>query len=233
METKIKIKEKIEDDIPTKIRLNKAFVNYNKIIEKKLPYKYSYLDEWILKKSKLLLQETNLLDKSKSKNKYRVYNRGTIIKADFGVSLGSEMSQVHFAIVLNNYDNPKNNILTVIPLTSKASKFNLDLQDLIISKLTSKIKNELLKLGIIEELSKNTFNNYKKEAKVKKLYTLLSYYKSNFKNTYACCSLITTISKTRVFPPINEYDIVGREKCSDEIMNKIDREIIDKFTKKI
>ncbi len=67
---------------------------------------------------------------------------------------------------------------------------------------------------------------------VKKLYTLLSYYKSNFKNTYACCSLITTISKTRVFPPINEYDIVGKEKCSDEIMNKIDKEIIDKFTKK-
>ena len=151
---------------------------------------------------------------------------------DFGVSLGSEMSQVHFAIVLNNYDNPKNNILTVIPLTSKASKFNLDLKDLIISKLMDKIKNELLKMGINEELNKNTFNNYKNDAKTEKLYTLLSYYKSNFKNTYACSSLITTISKTRVFPPINEYDIVGREKCSDEIMDKIDKEIMDKFTKK-
>ena len=61
------------------------------------------------------------------------------------------MSQVHFAIVLNNYDNPKNNVLTVIPLTSKPSKYNLDLKNLVINKLIEKIKKELVKIGIDEE----------------------------------------------------------------------------------
>lgn len=71
------------------------------------------------------------------------------------------------------------------------------------------------------------------ETKIRKLYTLLSYYRSNQKNTYACCSLITTISKTRIFKPINEYDFIGKERCSEKVMNKIDNEIIDKFTKNI
>lgn len=61
--------------------------------------------------------------------------------------------------------------------------------------------------------------------KLNKINTLLSYYKSNVKNTFACCSLITTISKDRIFPPINEYDIIGKEKCSDDVMDIIDTAI--------
>lgn len=183
-----------------------------------MPFKFSYLDEWIFKSSKLLLNESIELER-KTNTKYRVYKRGTIIKVDFGVNLGSEMSQVHFAIVLNKYDNPKNNILTVVPLTSKKSTYNLDLKDLVIGKLVKKVEKEL----------NNTSNL--NETKLKKLNTLLSYYKSNAKNTYACCSLITTISKSRIFSPINEYDIIGREKCSEKIMNMIDTEILDRFTK--
>ena len=52
------------------------------------------------------------------------------------------MSQVHFAIVINNYDNPKNNVLTVIPLTSKENRFNLYLGTLIIDLLLAKVENE-------------------------------------------------------------------------------------------
>ncbi len=217
----------IEENIKEKIKLDKAYVNYHKIIDKNLPYKFSYLDEWTLKKSKRLLEETELIE-NKQESKFRTYSRGTIIKVDFGVGLGSEMSQVHFAIVLNNYDNPKNNILTVIPLTSKKSDFNLNLGGLVIEKLIEKVKKEIVNIGINEELSiKKSID----EAKIKKLSTLLSYYKSNVKNTYACCSLITTISKTRIFQPINEYDIIGREKCSSEVMDKIDNEILQRFTK--
>ena len=51
-------------------------------------------------------------------------------------------------------------------------------------------------------------------------------------NTYACSSLITTISKSRILKPINEYDFVGKEKCPKEVMDKIDKELIEKFTKK-
>lgn len=228
-----KADKEIKENIKDKIKLDKAYLNYHNIIEQQLPYKFSYLDEWLLKESKLLLEEAKKIENCNSnkdeKTKYRVYNRGTIIKADFGVSLGSEMSQVHFAIVLNNYDNPKNNVLTVIPLTSKKSKYNLDLGDLVIGKLVTKIQDEVVSIGIEEEKNPNSIET---KIKARKILTLLSYYKSNSKNTYACTSLITTISKTRIFQPINEYDIIGRAKCSSEVMEMIDKETLDKITKK-
>lgn len=209
-----------------KIKLDEAYTNYRKIIEKDLPYKFSYLEEWTLKKSEMLLDEVEKFEKC-IPNKFKVYKRGTLIKVNFGVGLGSEMSQIHFAIVLNNYDNPKNNVLTVIPLTSKANNYNLDLGNLVIGKLIEKIKKELINLGINEELN----NDKIYEEKRKKLNTLLTYYNNNFKTTYACCDLITTISKSRIIYPINEYDIIGREKCSNEVMDKIDYEISKRFTK--
>lgn len=221
----------VKESVREKIKLDKAYLNYHNIIDKNLPYKFSYLDEWMLKKSKLLLTESENLsnedDEIEKNNKYRVYDRGTIIKVDFGVNLGSEMSQVHFAIVLNNYDNPKNNVLTVVPLTSKNSKFNLNLGALVIKKLTNKIQKEINNLS--NNLTNEENNILETKIKIKKLHTLCSYYKSNEKNTYACCSLITTISKSRIFKPINEYDIIGRTKCSASVMEKIDLEIKDRI----
>ena len=226
--------EKITNiNLKERIRLDKSYINYHDIIEKKLPYKFAYLDEWLLKNSKLLLSEANKFESS-SNQIYKTYKRGTIIKADFGVNIGSEMSQVHFAIVLNNYDNPKNNVLTVIPLTSKASKYNLDLKNLIIDKLIKKVQKELLKIGINEEFNiEDKTLTAEDKTKIRKLYTILTYYKSNKMNTYACSSLITTISKTRILKPINEYDFIGKEKCPKEVMDKIDKELIEKFTKRV
>lgn len=224
------MKEKLKE----KINLDKSYLNYSDIIDKNLPYKFAYLDEWLLKKSKLLLEETKNTLKNNSEEEigmYRVYKRGTIIKVDFGVNLGSEMSQVHFAIVLNNFDNKKNNVLTVVPLTSKSSKFNLDLGSLVIGKLIYKVKKELLKIEIDEEEKELSEIKTETKLKIKKLTTILSYYKSNEKNTYACCSLVTTISKTRILPPVNEYDIIGRAKCSKEVMEMLDKEILNKITK--
>ena len=138
------------------------------------------------------------------------------------------MSQIHFAIVLNNYDNPNNNILTVIPLTSKSSKFNLYLGTLVMDILLKKIEDEFQ--PIKEKLENNELLTIKESTKLNKLNTLISYYKSNVKGTYACCSLITTVSKERIFLPVNEYDIIGRARCSSEIMNQIDEEIKKRFT---
>ncbi len=229
MKTEVKEENKTSNNtIHNKIRLDKAYNNYHKIIDKNLPYKFSYLDEWLLKKSKLLLNESVLMQNKLEQctpiiEKYRVYKRGTIIKVDFGVNLGSEMSQVHFAIVLNNYDNPKNSVLTVIPLTSKENKFNLDLENLIISKMTENIGKENKDIMTLPP-----------EIRIKKLYklkTLIEYYEKNVKSTYACCSLISTISKNRILPPINEYDIIGKERCPDKVMDIIDEEIKKRFTK--
>lgn len=90
MDTEIK-KNKIQE----KIRLDKSYNNYHKIIDKKLPYKFAYLDEWLLKKSKLLMREAErfIIEQEEPENiqrqKFKTYQRGTIIKVDFGVNIGS------------------------------------------------------------------------------------------------------------------------------------------------
>lgn len=227
----------VNNNLNEKIRLDKSYNNYHKIINKKLPYKFSYLDEWLLKKSKLLNNESNRLMtelegvQNTKRQLFKTYQRGTIVKVDFGVGIGSEMSQIHFAIVLNNYDNPKNNILTVIPLTSKRSKFNLYLGTLIIDALINKIQKELE--PIEKKINNSEDITIEEHTKMNKLKTLLEYYKSNVKSTFACCSLITTVSKERIFLPINEYDIIGRAKCPTEIMDKIDEETKKRFTSQI
>lgn len=184
--------------------LEEAFLNYSKILDKKLEYKFSYLENWLLKQSNILLKETTQAYKL-----YRVYRRGTILKVDFGVGIGSEMSGIHFAIVLSNYDNNKNNVLTVIPLTSKKGKFNLNLgyliNDTVVDKFNKYIKKNSIKSNLINDLS--------------------VYYNKYYKTTYACCNLITTISKLRIIPGISKYDFIGKVKCSDLIMNIVDDEI--------
>lgn len=225
METEVKEKDITYENI----RLNKSFDNYAKIIEKKLPYKFSYLDDWLLKSSKLLLNEAN-----KNVAKYRVYKRGTIIKADFGVGIGSEMSQVHFAVVLSKNDNPKNNVLTVLPLTSKSGKHNLYLGTLIIDTLTKKMEDEIKNLYNNKDIENNKTNQEIIDyysVQIKKMNFILKYYEKNLKASFGCTNLITTISKTRLLKPINEYDIIGKTLCPDEVLNIIDNDIIQKFTK--
>ena len=66
----------IENNIKEKIKLDKAYINYHDIIDKSLPYKFAYLDEWLLKESKLLLAESSEYEKH-TNQKYKTYKRGT------------------------------------------------------------------------------------------------------------------------------------------------------------
>ena len=224
----------MKTDIENNSKIDNAYKNFNYIIEKKLPYKFSYLDKWIFKESELLIKEARQLENKinspvKNKNKlFRTYQRGTIVKADFGIGIGSEMSQIHFAIVLNNFDNPRNNVLTVIPLTSKINKFNLYLGTLIIDLLIKKIQIEFEPIS--KKINNNIIINKDEKIKLNNLNNLIIYYKKNIKCTFACCNLITTISKQRIFLPENKYDIIGKARCSNEIMDKIDTEIKKMFT---
>lgn len=216
LETKVETKANIKNFL----KLDKSYINYTELISKQLPSKFNYLDDWLLKKSNLLIKEVKSPIKS-----YKVYKRGTIVKVDFGVNPGSEMSQIHFAIVINNNDNPRNNVVTVIPLTSKENKYNLNLDKLIIEKMIDKLNQEMTRLSIESETT-----GIRNSASIHKLANLVSYYSSYMKHSYACINLITTVSKTRILPPINEFDIIGREKCSNEVLDKIDFEIMKKFT---
>lgn len=75
--------------------------------------KYRFLHNWTLQKSKYLLEDERAYHGHK-----KVYKRGAIVNVDFGVNVGTELSGNHFAIILNKDDSPRNDKLTVIPLTS-------------------------------------------------------------------------------------------------------------------
>lgn len=117
-----------------------------------------------------------LNEANKTSSTYKVYKRGTLVKTDFKVGIGSEMSQVHFTLILSKYDNPKNNVITVLPLTSKSGKNNLYLGSLIIDSLMNKIKTKTEKLDNLKsnESTKEIDDYYL--VQIKKIEFILNYY---------------------------------------------------------
>lgn len=79
--------------------------------------------------------------------KFKRYKRGTIIFVDFGIGVGYEFSHPHFAIVLDNKDNPNKGTLTVIPLTSKNKNSFIDLGKNLINEIINKISNDVSRIN--------------------------------------------------------------------------------------
>lgn len=79
--------------------------------------KFKHLPSWLKNKSFYLKSE-----RSNPNRNYKVYDRGAIVYIDFGVNVGYELSGNHFGIVMNNRDNFKNGVVTVIPISSKEKR---------------------------------------------------------------------------------------------------------------
>ena len=100
--------------------------NTFKNIHKSGVKKFINLDDWLEKEINIFNNET--------KNtifQYLKYKRGQLIKVDFGINLGTELSHTHFAIVLNNDDTINTDNLTVLPLTSKNGYKRIKLDNII------------------------------------------------------------------------------------------------------
>lgn len=98
---------------------------------------FKFLPNWNLEKA-------NYLDKNESyatQNK-KIYPKGSIVFINFGINVGCEMSGRHFGIVLNNFDNSKNDVLTIIPLSSKEKRFYIALEETISNQGFTAIENE-------------------------------------------------------------------------------------------
>lgn len=121
----------------------KSLDNSNNIFKEIITHcnnpKFEYLDRWQNFQAYSFKEENNT---SKAK-KFKFYKRGSIIFVNFGTSIGSELSGHHFSIVLSKDDNPFNAKLTVLPLTSKNKKYNLNLGKHISLKFYQKIGDEL------------------------------------------------------------------------------------------
>lgn len=169
--------------------------------------------------------------------KIRTFKRGDIIKANLGFNIGSELGGLHYCIVLDKYDNPKNASLNVIPLTSKKtnktylnSSVNLgkELYNILkcnLAKENDKLNNLLKELEKLDDIPENIQNVIKIEQKyIDKMNKEISKMKQD---SIALINQITTISKQRLFDDI----ILRKVHLSSNSLNLIDSYIVKYFTK--
>ncbi|WP_424349633.1 type II toxin-antitoxin system PemK/MazF family toxin [Latilactobacillus sp. 5-91] len=171
--------------------------------------------------------------------KYYHYKRGTVIRVDFGVNMGSEFCGIHFAIVLDKKDNARKRTLTVVPLTSKekAGRFPLgkEVFNQTISILTLRVKE--LKEKTTQLLKKNNDNPIESRVEydsinqeLDQLAYVVDIYKEFDKASYVRTSDITTISKFRI-KRINKYDPSGKIQLNSVQMTEISNKLMELYIK--
>ncbi|EZY67725.1 type II toxin-antitoxin system PemK/MazF family toxin [Staphylococcus aureus] len=158
---------------------------------------------------------------------YPKFKQGEIIFVDFGINVNKEFSNSHFAIVMNKNDSNTEDILNVVPLSSKANKkyfkMNFDLKWEYLLRLFLNLisaQNNMTKLteDFNKKYSKNNINFSSKsfisefisdtldvENKLKEIdrnvSTIISAMDKIKKlkgNSYACVNSFQPISKFRI-----------------------------------
>lgn len=183
------------------------------ISDMNLENKYTNFESSRLQESNTLLYEIQTKPKC-----FKRYGRGRIVKVRFGVNVGSEFSGDHFAVVVSKNDTAYNPVLHVVPITSKKHRTCIDIGNALI------IDDEIIKL-------KEMYEKETDKVKKRKIKDCLKYY-SNRDNvvSYAIVEHMKTISKLSIAKPINEYDYINNLRLDDELLNKINDEIIREFT---
>lgn len=213
-------------DINNKLHnLELANNNFKSIIIKPNNEKFDYLDSWLSKTSILFKRENENIEKKL----YPKFKCGTIVKVDFGINRGTELSNQHFAIVINKYDSIKNESITVIPLTSKYNKYSINIGRLIFNEVIKK-----LNASIEENNNKlKTTKNRIEINKIKEINEILNneirYYSKYDKISYVRVNQISTISKSKIIRQRNQYDLISKVVCPREIMQNIKKSISEKF----
>lgn len=168
MNTEVKEKDKIQIE-----KINGSNENYKYAYNTKFS-KFKWLGNWLEKQSTVFKNEAD-----KKMNNKPNFKRGEIIKVDFGINMGSELSNTHFAIVLNSDDNNSVDNITVLPLTSKSGYKRIYLGNLLkpfkndkkydkksyalITQITTISKNKIFKDNIRCYCNKDTMNIINKE----------------------------------------------------------------------
>lgn len=203
-------------------RLNLSFLKHINSMEFKKSHLLAY---WINDFS-------NYHDEEKvyDTTKLITFKRGSIIKVNLGFNIGNELGGLHYCIVLNKFDNPKNGTLNIIPLTSKKNKkypkASIDLGNEIYNALNNLYSKQF------ENFSFDIKNNLNPSEK--NLYSIFEYSQKKKneiskmkKGSIALINQITTISKQRIY----DDDILKHIRLSEKNLNLIDENIIKFFTK--
>lgn len=159
-------------------------------------------------------------------NQFKKYKRGEIIYIDLGKGIGQEFSFKHFALVISKKDSKYNEKLIVIPLTSKnkqSIKIDIDILYHYLESYKQLIKSVKVELAEV----KDRINSLKKgdimtllelDSQTNILLNKMANYQqiqskiTNLinKSSFAKYKDITTISKKRIMPYIEDLDTTIR-----------------------
>ena len=183
------------------------------------------------------------------RQRYHKYKRGQFVIVRFGKRIGTEFSGTHPAIVISKEDNLFSGNITVIPLTSKHHSQYLELGELldksVYSKLGKGVAKEIFTIKEVRDILDTSENLDEVVSRMPELnlpvikdyikysQQLTDKYESMFKQSYAIVSQITTISKSKIVKPINKLDPLNELIISNSTLDKIDRELLSKFTRSV
>ncbi|MBB1062858.1 type II toxin-antitoxin system PemK/MazF family toxin [Limosilactobacillus fastidiosus] len=192
--------------------------------------KFQFLPSWLDNTSYSYEKEA----KGHNPKRYYSFKRGTVIRVNFGVNLGSEFSNIHFAIVLDKHDAPQKRTLTVLPLTSKQKSNRFSLGSEIFNQTTillGNMKDRLSKLAKESTSNQNFESSNNIDKAIQELDQVVKLYERYNKQSYVRLSDITTISKLRI-ERLNKYDPSGKIRLSNAQMAQISHELMKLYLNK-
>ena len=166
--------------------------------------------------------------------KYKTYKRGQIVLVDFRNTTADELKGEHYAIVLNKKDFPKNGVLTVVPLSSKPKKYYTDIGDFLERSAFANIRTKIdyLEQNPIDVNDEDALKRVEENGLViKMLKKQLHIYANKGGNSFAIVQNITTISKFKIRKYSKRFDALEGVKIPDDMMNLIDKKIIELYTR--
>lgn len=194
--------------------LNKSNTRYKKIVDTyhQENFKSQQIGYWLDLHSLKIQHECEEERKS-----FISFKPGTLIRVDFGVNIGSEISGQHFAIVLNRRDNSFKPTLTVVPLTSMDKKWYINIEMEVYDR-------------IIEDLNKTKLELSKKYEEINAAIEVMEKSQSHPEqgNTDNYMSLLRLLG---IIANINIDDEIKKMKVIDDFNPLLD-ELFDTFSLK-
>lgn len=187
--------------------------------------KYRFLAPAVKRQSEQYLYEAKT-----PKRKYWKFNRGALVFVEFGVNIGGELSNNHWAIVLDKNDSPYKKTLTIIPVSSKESQNTVPIQELIGSQPMPYIGKKIEELRLLIE--DDNSNAPKITEEIAYLREVIAYYGKYLKQSYAKCDSIQTISKDRILKK-NPLDPVGKIKVSPTTLDLVNQKLSELYLNEI
>ncbi|MBR1694988.1 MAG: type II toxin-antitoxin system PemK/MazF family toxin [Selenomonas sp.] len=157
-----------------------------------------------------------LMSKERSTTKYRRYKRGEVVKVHLGFRIGSEQGGLHYAVVVTTNDSVKSPVVTVVPLTSL--------------KTADEVTH--LPFGSVF-LGAQLLSKLQEKARGKDDMLLAKEIKRLKWGSVALTNQIVTISKLRIYDPVNSNSPLSGVRLDSEALDQIDailKQILFKIT---